>query len=223
MIELKSIQKIYGTGSTKFCALNNVSLSVNDGEFVFIVGKSGCGKSTLLNILGCIDNFDSGEYVFDNINVKELKGRKLALFRGRKIGYVFQKFHLIPELNLAENVGVSLGYAGISAKIRNQISMDLLEKVGLQEKYRRKPSQISGGEQQRVAIARAIAANPKVILADEPTGNLDESNSQEVLRLLLECNKNGTTVIMVTHDMQLAKRADRMILLSDGKIVANES
>ncbi len=222
MIELKSIQKIYGTGSTKFCALNNVSLSVNDGEFVSIVGKSGCGKSTLLNILGCIDNFDSGEYVFDNINVKELKGRKLALFRGRKIGYVFQKFHLIPELNLAENVGVSLGYAGINAKIRNQISMDLLEKVGLQEKYRRKPSQISGGEQQRVAIARAIAANPKVILADEPTGNLDESNSQEVLRLLLECNKNGTTVIMVTHDMQLAKRADRMILLSDGKIVANE-
>ncbi len=222
MIELKSIQKIYGTGSTKFCALNNVSLSVNDGEFVSIVGKSGCGKSTLLNILGCIDNFDSGEYVFDNINVKELKGRKLALFRGRKIGYVFQKFHLIPELNLAENVGVSLGYAGINAKIRNQISMDLLEKVGLQEKYRRKPSQISGGEQQRVAIARAIAANPKVILANEPTGNLDESNSQEVLRLLLECNKNGTTVIMVTHDMQLAKRADRMILLSDGKIVANE-
>lgn len=222
MIELKSIQKIYGTGSTKFCALNNVSLSVNDGEFVSIVGKSGCGKSTLLNILGCIDNFDSGEYVFDNINVKELKGRKLALFRGRKIGYVFQKFHLIPKLNLAENVGVSLGYAGINAKIRNQISMDLLEKVGLQEKYRRKPSQISGGEQQRVAIARAIAANPKVILADEPTGNLDESNSQEVLRLLLECNKNGTTVIMVTHDMQLAKRADRMILLSDGKIVANE-
>ena len=120
MIELKSIQKIYGTGSTKFCALNNVSLSVNDGEFVSIVGKSGCGKSTLLNILGCIDNFDSGEYVFDNINVKELKGRKLALFRGRKIGYVFQKFHLIPELNLAENVGVSLGYAGINAKIRNQ-------------------------------------------------------------------------------------------------------
>ena len=176
----------------------------------------------MLNILGCIDNFDSGEYVFDNINVKELKGRKLALFRGRKIGYVFQKFHLIPKLNLAENVGVSLGYAGINAKIRNQISMDLLEKVGLQEKYRRKPSQISGGEQQRVAIARAIAANPKVILADEPTGNLDESNSQEVLRLLLECNKNGTTVIMVTHDMQLAKRADRMILLSDGKIVANE-
>lgn len=218
MLKIENMSKIYKTGSVETKALNNITFSIKEGEFVAIIGRSGCGKSTLLNILGGMDKPTKGLYLFDQTKVEGLKGYSLAQFRNKKVGFVFQGFYLINEMNAEENIALPLGYANVKKKERKQRAMELLDAVGLKEKAKHKPSQLSGGEQQRVAIARAIATNPKILLADEPTGNLDEENSKKIMELLQNLNKKGLTVIMVTHDMELAAKAGRVIKMRDGKI-----
>lgn len=215
MIKIENLTKKYNEETT---ALNNVSLKINKGEFIAIVGKSGCGKSTLLNILGGMDIQTSGSYKFNDVEVSDLKGKKLAKFRNQNIGFVFQSFYLMNDFNAIDNISLPLGYANASAKVRKDTALRLLEEVDLLHKAKSRPSQMSGGEQQRIAIARAMSNNPEVLLADEPTGNLDEENGQRIMDLLKKLNKQGLTVIMVTHDLDLAKQADRMIHISDGKI-----
>jgi putative ABC transport system ATP-binding protein len=183
------------------------------------MGRSGCGKTTLLNIIGCMDDFDSGEYMFKDINIKELNSKQLALIRNKRIGFVFQAFNLINEMTVFENVEVPLGYAGMPRKQRKEIVLEMLEKVGLIDKVKNYPSQLSGGQQQRVAIARALSNNPEIILADEPTGNLDSKNGTEIIELLQSLNNKGTTLVIVTHDEKVASYAKRKIILNDGIIV----
>lgn len=216
MIKLDNITKEYNKDTV---ALNNVSLEIKEGEFVAIIGKSGCGKSTLLNILGGMDVQTEGSYTFNETEVSKLKGKKLAKFRNENIGFVFQSFYLMNDLNCIDNVSLPLGYANASAKQRKETALKLLDEVGLKDMAKKRPSQMSGGEQQRIAIARALSNSPSVILADEPTGNLDEENGQKIMDLLRKLNKDGLTIIMVTHDLDLAEQADRMIHISDGKIV----
>lgn len=223
MIDMRNIYKVYGKGENQFQALRDINLFIGAGEFVSVVGESGCGKSTLLNIIGLMDHYSVGEYCFQGEDTGSLKGRPLARFRGKNIGFVFQAFCLIPELNLLENVSVALGYQGVPRKERQRIAESLLVKVGLKDKIKRRPGQLSGGEQQRVAIARALSANPSIILADEPTGNLDRNNSKEVMKLLASLNEKGTTVIMVTHSQDEAKEANRMLYMSDGRIIKDET
>ena len=186
MIKLRNIKKIYKGKGTETMALKDINLDIEKTEFVAIMGRSGCGKTTLLNILGCMDNFDEGDYFFDNVNIKQLKSNELALFRNKKIGFVFQAFNLINDMTVLENVEVPLGYAGIPAKQRKEMAYEVLKKVGMADKVKNYPLQLSGGQQQRVAIARALVNNPMVILADEPTGNLDSRNGTEVMELLSE-------------------------------------
>lgn len=215
MIKIEHLTKQYNKDTT---ALKDISLEINEGEFIAIVGKSGCGKSTLLNILGGMDVQTEGSYTFNETEVSTLKGKKLAKFRNENIGFVFQSFYLMNDCNCIDNVSLPLGYANVSAKIRKERALELLDEVGLKDKAKKRPSQMSGGEQQRIAIARALSNSPAVILADEPTGNLDEENGQKIMDLLKKLNKEGLTIIMVTHDLDLAKQADRMIHISDGKI-----
>lgn len=215
MIKIENLTKQYNKDTT---ALDHVSLEIKEGEFIAIVGKSGCGKSTLLNILGGMDVQTEGSYTFNGIAVSELKGKKLAKFRNENIGFIFQSFYLMNDRNCIANVSLPLGYANVSAKIRREVALKLLDEVGLKDKAKKRPSQMSGGEQQRVAIARALSNNPSVILADEPTGNLDEENGQKIMDLLKKLNKQGLTIIMVTHDLDLARQTDRRIHLSDGKV-----
>lgn len=219
MISVSKLSKRYSLGDVETNALDNISLTVNKGEFIAITGKSGCGKSTLLNILGGMDRQTSGNYLYNQIDVTTLNGRSLARFRNAKIGFVFQSFYLINEMNVVENISLPLGYAGYNAKKRYARSKELLDQVGLKDRYKHKPSQLSGGEQQRVAIARAISNHPEVLLADEPTGNLDEENSMKIIKLIQELNKQGLTVIMVTHDLEIARKADRVVKMSDGTII----
>lgn len=218
MIEVNNLKKIYKSSGIETQALRGLDLRVNELEFVSIVGKSGCGKSTLLNILGGMDTPTSGRYLFEGRDVSSLKGKALAKFRNETIGYVFQAYHLISELNIIDNVALPLGYAGIGSKTRRKKSMEMLELVGLKDEMHKGPTQISGGQQQRVAIARALINQPKVLLADEPTGNLDEKNSLEIMNLIKELHKNGTTIILVTHDMQIAKMAERIVNILDGRV-----
>lgn len=219
MIKIEQVVKRYGKGSGETVALKGVSLQIEKGEFVAITGPSGCGKSTLLNILGGMDIQTSGEYFYNDIDVKKLSEKELAKFRNKHIGFVFQAFHLAKEMTVAENIALPLGYAGVSGKARKERAKELLKKVGLSDKYKAYPTKLSGGEMQRVAIARALANYPQVLLADEPTGNLDYENGQMIMKLLKELNREGTTVIMVTHDRELAAMADRQICMADGKIV----
>lgn len=219
MIKVNNIRKIYKGQGVQTEALKGVSFDIMPSEFVAIMGRSGCGKTTLLNILGCMDEFDNGEYLFCGTSIKVLSSKELAQFRNKKIGFVFQAFNLINEMNALENVEVPLGYAGIPRKLRRDIACELLNKVGLGNKIQNKPGQLSGGQQQRVAIARALANKPDIILADEPTGNLDNTNGVEVMDLLKELNRNGTTLVIVTHDEKVAEYAKRKIILDDGIIV----
>jgi len=219
MIELKNINKVYGGNTVETIALNNLSLKVENSEFVAIVGKSGCGKSTLLNILGCMDTFDSGSYIFEGTDVKKLNYRERAIFRNKKIGFVFQSFHLVHNMKVIENVEMPLGYAGIGTRKRKALAYTLLERLGIEGKSNNYPSQLSGGQQQRVAIARALINNPTLLLADEPTGNLDSKTSEEIVNLFQEINKQGSTIILVTHDPIVAKRANIQINVEDGHIV----
>ena len=216
MIEIKNLSKIYKNGKHKFYALNNISLNIKSGEFLMITGRSGCGKSSLLNIIGLIDDFDSGDYFLYGQNIKQINKKQLAKTRLNQIGYIYQSFNLINELNCLDNIRLIQGYAGISKLERQKNAKSLISRVGLSKKANSYPSELSGGEQQRIAIARAISNNPKIILADEPTGNLDYNTGLEIMSLLKELNKQGITIIMVTHDRDLLSYSSRFLVMQDG-------
>ena len=221
LIEIRDLCKIYNPGEVEVRALDHVSLTINRGELVAIIGQSGSGKSTLMNQLGCLDVPTSGDYFLSGQNVAKLSDNELSDIRNREIGFIFQGFNLIPNLTAVENVEVPLIYRGIGKRERRQLAVASLEKVGLGHRLDHKPSQMSGGQQQRVAIARAIAAAPPLILADEPTGNLDSASSKEILQILKQMHASGRTVILITHDNEIAARAKRNIRIMDGKVVAD--
>lgn len=218
IIELKNIKKEYPLGKQKVAALKGIDLTVNKGDFLAITGSSGSGKSTLMNILGFLDIPDSGIYTFDGEDCKKHSEAKLAHIRGKKIGFIFQSFHLLTNLTALQNVELPLIYNRIPNKKRRLLGEDALKRVGLLDRLNHKPNQLSGGQKQRVAIARAIALSPPLLLADEPTGNLDPTSSEEILNDLLRLNQEGTTIIMITHDRELAKKAGRQIEINNGII-----
>ena len=219
MIQLENIKKIFRTEEVETWALREVNLEVKEGEFVAIMGPSGCGKSTLLNILGLLDNPSEGKYLLDGKEVSTLKESERTDIRKGVIGFVFQSFNLIDELNVYENIELPLLYMGVPAKERKRRVEAAMDRMAISHRRKHFPNQLSGGQQQRVAIARAVLANPKIILADEPTGNLDSKNGKEVMNLLSELHQEGTTVIMVTHSQHDASYADRIVKLYDGEIV----
>jgi putative ABC transport system ATP-binding protein len=219
MIKTNELTKVFRTEEVETTALNKVTLNVAEGEYVAVMGPSGCGKSTLLNILGLLDNPTAGSYIFNGTEVANLKERDRTIFRKGNIGFVFQSFNLIDELNVYENVELPLIYLKMKASERKKRVEDVLERMKIGHRAKHFPQQLSGGQQQRVAIARAVVANPKLILADEPTGNLDSKNGIEVINLLTELNKEGTTIIMVTHSDRDAGYAHRIVNLFDGQVV----
>ena len=219
LIEIKNIFKIYNTGYAKVYALSDVSLNINRGDFTAIIGKSGSGKSTLMNILGCLDVPTSGKYFLDGEEVSELSERKLSYIRNKVIGFIFQSFNLVPTMTALENVELPLIYRKTEKKKRHTLAVSALEMVGLSERMNHRPFELSGGQQQRVAIARAIATEPPLILADEPTGNLDAGSSDEIMRILSELHISGKTVVIITHDNSIAAMADKRIEISDGRII----
>jgi len=222
MIDLKDIYKIYSDGDSEIRALDGVSLNIKEGEFVAIVGQSGSGKSTCMNIIGCLDVPTKGYYHLNGTDVSTMKDDELAVIRNQTLGFIFQQYNLIPKLTLLENVELPLIYRGYPQVKRKELAMAALEKVGLADRYKKYPSQLSGGQQQRVSIARALAGNPKVILADEPTGALDSKTGKDVLEFLKKLNSEGTTVVMITHDNEIASQAKRIVRIADGKIIADE-
>ena len=220
-IEIKNLNKIYGKGEVEVKALNNINLEINEGEFVAIVGASGSGKSTLLHLLGGVDKPSSGEVILNGTNMYSLKERELSILRRRKIGFVFQIFNLIPVLTAEENIEIPVLLDG--GKMDKEYKAELLKILGLEERKKHHPAQLSGGQQQRVSIGRALANKPSLILADEPTGNLDSKNSKEILELLkYSAKKYHQTLILITHDLAIAKEADRVITIADGEIIGNE-
>ena len=221
MIKVQDLSKIFRTEEVETIALDKVSFEVKDGEFVAIMGPSGCGKSTLLNILGLLDNPTSGQYWLGDKEVSGLHENERTAIRKGQIGFVFQSFNLIDELNVEENIELPLTYLGISKSERKQKVQEVMKRMNISHRAKHFPHQLSGGQQQRVAIARAVVFGPKLILADEPTGNLDSKNGAEVMRLLKELNADGTTIVMVTHNEHDAKQVQRIIHLFDGKIVEN--
>ncbi|RUT73485.1 ABC transporter ATP-binding protein [Ancylomarina longa] len=223
MIKTENLSKIFQTDEIETLALNNINLEIKQGEFVAIMGPSGCGKSTLLNILGLLDNPSEGVYTFQQTPVSKLKEGKRTDLRKGNIGFVFQSFNLIDELNVFENVEMPLVYQRISSRQRKEMVKNVLDRMNMSHRAKHYPQQLSGGQQQRVAIARAVVSNPGLILADEPTGNLDSKNGSEVMQLLTELNREGTTIIMVTHSHRDASFAHRIINLFDGKVVMEEN
>ena len=220
LIQLNDVYKIYSEGlESEVRALDGVSLQIDRGEFAAIVGPSGCGKSTMMNVLGCLDIPTRGDYLLDGVDVRELDDRELSRIRNRQIGFIFQQYNLIRDLTVLENVELPLIYQGIGFDRRRQMAHEALEWVGLSGREKHRPVQMSGGQQQRVAIARAIAARPPIIMADEPTGALDSSTGREVLRFLQQLNREGSTVILITHDNDIAATARRLIRLRDGRVV----
>lgn len=219
LIRIEGIEKRYWNGEEEIRALDDLDLKIEQGEFVAIVGPSGSGKSTLMNVLGCLDLPTNGEYYLNGENVAKMSEDRLSRIRNTEIGFVFQGFNLIPTLDALENVELPLVYRGLHKSERRSLSRDALVRVGLENRLFHRPGQMSGGQQQRVAIARAIAACPPVILADEPTGNLDSQSGQEVMGILKSLNSEGRTVILITHDDKIAAQADRKIQIQDGKIV----
>ena len=219
LIEVDHISKVYAGGGGEIRALDGVSLKVARGEFLAIVGRSGSGKSTLMNMLGCLDTPTDGAYYLEGQNVAHLPEERLSKIRNREIGFVFQGFNLIPDMNALENVELPLRYRGMKKEERKKLSAEALARVGLKGRLTHRPAQMSGGQQQRVAIARAIAASPPIILADEPTGNLDSKSGGEVMQILKKLNGEGRTVVLITHDDRIAAMADRIVRLQDGKIV----
>lgn len=222
MIELKDIYKIYSDGDSEIRALDGMSLNISEGEFVAIVGQSGSGKSTCMNIIGCLDVPTSGSYHLNGTDVSTMKDDELAVIRNQTLGFIFQQYNLIPKLTLLENVELPLVYRGYAPAKRRELALAALEKVGLSDRYKKYPSQLSGGQQQRVSIARALAGSPKVILADEPTGALDSKTGKDVLEFLKKLNSEGTTVVMITHDNEIAAQAKRIVRIADGKIISDE-
>lgn len=219
MIELKNIKKIYKNGDCKTIALNGLNLNIEKGEFVAIMGKSGSGKSTLLNIIGCMDTITSGEYLYNSVEINKLNKRKIEKYRKENISFVFQNYSLINEYTVYENIEVPLLARNVKKSERKKRINDVIESLDIKDIVNKKTSDISGGQQQRTAIARAIVANTNIILADEPTGALDENTSKDIMKLFKKINKQGYTIIMVTHDIEMANNADRIIRISDGVII----
>lgn len=219
IIRLEHISKLYGSGDTEIKALADVNLTIERGEYCAIMGPSGSGKSTAMNIIGCLDRPTSGHYALDGVDVAQLGDQELAHVRNLKIGFVFQQFHLLSQLTALENVMLPMIYAGVSGKERHQKAMEALEHMGLGNRAQNKPNQLSGGQQQRVAIARAIVNRPVLLLADEPTGALDSRTSQEVMNIFSELNEGGMTVVMVTHEPDIARRSRRIIWFLDGQVL----
>ncbi|MCD7963764.1 MAG: ABC transporter ATP-binding protein [Rikenellaceae bacterium] len=217
LIEIKGVTKIYRTWDVETVALENVNLDVEKGEFLSIMGPSGCGKSTMLNVLGLFDVANEGEIIIDGIETNQMKEAQLAEFRNKTLGFIFQSFHLINSLNVLDNVELPLSYRKVSSKQRREMALEVLDKVGLSHRLKHYPTQISGGQCQRVAIARAIVGAPKIFLADEPTGNLDSQMGAEIMGILHSLNKEGSTIIMVTHDDELAKETSRTVRFLDGR------
>lgn len=219
MIELKNLTKKYRSSEIETTALNHIDLVINEGDFVSIMGPSGCGKSTLLNVLGMLDNANSGSYSFLDQDITSMSEKQKTLIRKENIGFVFQNFNLIDELSVFENVELPLFYLGIPKSERKHRVLNVLEKIGIAHRAKHYPSQLSGGQQQRVAVSRAVVSEPKLILADEPTGNLDSHFGEEVLNILSNLNESGNTIIMVTHSISDAKHSKRIIQLHDGSII----
>ncbi len=219
MISIRNLNKIYKNGSVEVHALKDVNLEIENGEFIAIMGQSGSGKSTLMNIIGCLDRPTSGEYLLDGIEISKQEQDELSLIRNKKIGFVFQAFNLIPRTNILRNVELPMIYAKVKSSKRKQRSLELLERVGLGDRIHHVPNELSGGQKQRVAIARALANNPPIILADEPTGNLDTQSSEDIMTIFRELNEEGTSVILVTHEPEIARYADRVIVFRDGVII----
>ena len=220
LIELRDVYKIYGEGlESEVRALDGVSLDIEKGEFVAVVGQSGSGKSTMMNVLGCLDIPTRGTYRLDGVDVRELSDKELSRIRNKQIGFIFQQYNLIQNLTVLENVELPLIYQGIDPIDRRELAMQALARVGLADRAQHKPTQMSGGQQQRVAIARAISTHPPIIMADEPTGALDSRTGHEVLGFLQQLNKEGSTVILITHDNGIAATARRIVRIADGKII----
>lgn len=221
MLEVRNLIKIYKTGDLEFTALNNISLKIEKGEFTAIMGASGSGKSTLMNILGCLDKMNSGKYILNGKDISTLNDNELAYIRNKEIGFVFQSFNLIPRISLLDNVQLPMMYAGIPAKQRKEKALYALEKVGLSDRVKHLPNEISGGQKQRAAIARAIVNSPAVIMADEPTGNLDSKSSEDIMRIFEDLNNEGATILMVTHETDIANHTNRIVRFRDGEIVSD--
>ena len=221
LIEIRDIYKIYNPGENEVRALDGINLTIEHGEFLAIVGQSGSGKSTLMNMLGLLDIPTSGTYVLDGVDVKNMTDDELSEIRNKEIGFIFQGFNLIPSLTAVENVELPLVYRGMKKDERNKLALEALERVGLSHRLDHLPKQMSGGQQQRVAIARAVAARPPIILADEPTGNLDSHSGVEVMKILHELHEEGRTVILITHDNDIANEAQRVIRIQDGQIISD--
>ncbi|MCF7848106.1 MAG: ABC transporter ATP-binding protein [Kiritimatiellales bacterium] len=222
MVELKNAVKEYENGPLRVRALRGVDLRIDPGEYAVIMGASGCGKSTLLNLLGCLDHLSEGDYLLGGDNISKLSDDELSEIRSRRIGFIFQSYNLIPQLNILENIEVPLFYQGIPEREARERAIELAERMGLSERLKHKPMELSGGQQQRVAIARSLVTDPILMLADEPTGNLDSKTGHEILELIDDLNAEGKTIVMVTHDDEVAHRAQRVVRVFDGEIVSNE-
>ena len=222
MIQLKNLSREFQVGNQVVHALDNIDLEIAEKDYVSIMGVSGCGKTTLLNILGLLDTPSSGDYILSGINTSQMNDDEMAKIRSTKIGFIFQSFHLIPRLTAAENIEIPMILAGMSKQVRSEKVNKALSRVNLTERSDHRPEQLSGGQRQRVAIARSIVMEPKVLLADEPTGNLDSSSGKEIVKLIEELNAGGLTLIVVTHDKQIGKRSNRVVRLLDGKVISNQ-
>ena len=222
MIQLKNLSREFQVGNQVVHALDNIDLEIAEKDYVSIMGVSGCGKTTLLNILGLLDTPSSGDYILSGINTSQMNDDEMAKIRSTKIGFIFQSFHLIPRLTAAENIEIPMILAGMSKQVRSEKVKKALSRVNLTDRSDHRPEQLSGGQRQRVAIARSIVMEPKVLLADEPTGNLDSSSGREIVKLIEELNAGGLTLIVVTHDKQIGKRSNRVVRLLDGKVISNQ-
>jgi putative ABC transport system ATP-binding protein len=222
IIETDNLYKVYDTGVVKVTALKDINLSIQKNEYVAIMGASGSGKSTLMNILGCLDRLSKGKYILDGVDVSLLDDNSLADIRNKKIGFVFQAFNLLPKLTALQNVELPMVYAKVPSSERTKKAKDALEKVGLSARMNHKPNELSGGQKQRVAIARALVNDPAIILADEPTGNLDSKSSEEIMDIFGKLNKEGVTVVMVTHEPDIAAYTKRVVVFKDGQIISDE-
>lgn len=222
MIRAENITKVYKNGKVEVEALKGVDLFVKKGEFVSIMGASGSGKSTFMNILGCLDTMSSGKYFLDNEDISKISGKKLAYIRNKKIGFVFQSFNLLPKLTAIQNVELPMVYGGVPSKERHKRAYYAMEKVGLAQRINHKPNEMSGGQRQRVAIARSLVNNPAIILADEPTGNLDSKSSIEIVDIFQKLNNDGATIVMVTHEEEIAAYTKRIVIFKDGRIIEDK-
>ena len=221
-IRMEGVNKYYAIGDSKLHALKNVSLCVKKGQFLAVLGPSGSGKSTLMNVIGCMDKADSGTYFLDGIPIHEAKEKQITQIRNEKIGFIFQKYHLIPTYNVLQNIVMPLLVRGMTMKKAEEAGRDVIHMLGLSERIRHKPRELSGGQQQRVAIARALVGEPAILLADEPTGALDQNSGKEVLKLFHRLNEIGNTIVMITHDLNVAQNAGRIVRIVDGELRENE-